>query len=86
MKNKINAEERRIGNAGPLEVAFGLSSPNLALALFAAGLAFMPTAGVSAISYFTFSKKRRWLSLIPAILLPILGGGGFFVFLASGLV
>ena len=74
-----------IGNAGPFEVAFGLSSPNLALALLAAGFVFMPTAGVSAITYLTFSERRRWVSLIPAALLPLAGGGIFFVFLATGL-
>ena len=74
-----------LGNAGPFAVTFGLSPSNLTMTSLAAIILFVPTMVTSLITYVLCSENKRWLTLIPAVVIPLLGGFGFFVFIGSGL-
>lgn len=65
--------------------SLGLSGPNLHFVDIAAMFLAMPTMVVTVIVFAFLSPPRKLWAIVPAVLIPLLGGCMFAIFLISGL-
>jgi hypothetical protein len=74
-----------VGAGDPAEATIGRSPAKLNFSLVFSLMTFTPTALISSTVFVIAKLNRKWTALLPAVLLPLLGGIVVFFFLLGGL-
>ena len=74
-----------VGSPGAFEAVLGLSRDNFRFASFVAGFTFLISICGDSLLFAVLSQRRKWLTLIVAIGLPLIASALFALFVIAGL-